>query len=236
MEFVTQAQPMTDQPFFSLDFNDEVSRELSSTITRLYMEADTAVPVVNDTLTVSLHSHYWHRSSCCETSSITHLACPVQEAGDMLWDYYSSAATKIVQDTFRFVPAASNERKWAMTLLVQDKDGTLSSVNGVATYRKYEEANRVVMVGTMMWFLPNEGVQLEDKTWTLITPSTDSSSVIQTSYQLQVKKTGIKQHTHMLETILNYIGEQSRCCLQHQQNLYLDKVLARNTSLCTNEQ
>jgi hypothetical protein len=73
---------------------------------------------------------------------------------------------------------------------MQDQNGSPLYVDAVSTYRKYDETNRLVLVGSMAWLLPTEGQELEGKYWSIIAPSPIDplgSSVIQMGYRLQVR-------------------------------------------------
>lgn len=118
-----------------------------------------------------------------------------------------------------------------MASLRDGKDAILN-LDGVNIVRKYEEENRIVLIGTTTWFLPTGGLQFEDHHWTITSPSpTDPLrvSVVRSCCQLQVKCVDTASVlpadvAHLEGVVLNSIGGKLRNVLQLQQNVLLEKV------------
>lgn len=125
----------------------------------------------------------------------------------------------------------TDSRTCITSLFLQNNDlGTPWYVNALGIYRKFEDKNRVDLVGTMRWLVPAEGLQFEDQYWIVIEPSpADSkrSSVVRTYYQLEVKNTGLKstqQEKRTQNRMMESIAKISRYYLQFMQNDFLDQA------------
>ncbi|POM71422.1 Hypothetical protein PHPALM_12020 [Phytophthora palmivora] len=204
MEFVEQLQPTADRPFFQLDFSDPILSQLSSNLGQLCLQAELVLPDTNDAVTVAFRTQnkYYDRY-CYEITSTTPLACSVQEAGDILWRFISNKDDEAADKTFSFV-----------------------RMSALSTFRKYEDGSRDVIVGSMSWFLPTEGLEYEGNYWAILSSSpTDPahSSTVRFCYRLYLKKKGA-QPTARTQAIMNCIGKQIRCYLQLQQDAFLAKV------------
>jgi hypothetical protein len=98
--------------------------------------------------------------------------------------------------------------------------------------RKYEERNRTVLVGSTLWLLPAEGVQLEDHYWVMVTPGQADpgrASVIRSKYRLLLKNSGSggcrqPNATPSYEIAMHSLGSRMHNHNQQQQNAFLDKV------------
>ncbi|OWZ20895.1 hypothetical protein PHMEG_0004645 [Phytophthora megakarya] len=217
MGFVERLQPTADRPFFQLDFSDPILSELASNLERLCLQAEVVLPDTKDALTVAFRTqNKFHDRDCFEMTSTTPLACSAQEAGDILWRFISNKDDEAAEKSFSCIAS----------LLVQDSNDNPLYVEAVSTFRKYQEKSREIIVGSMSWLLPTERLDYEGSYWAIISPSsTDSghSSTVRFCYRLLVKDVGSQSATRTQE-IMNCIGNQVRCYLQLQQDIFLTKA------------
>ncbi|ETP48258.1 hypothetical protein, variant [Phytophthora nicotianae P10297] len=106
---------------------------------------------------------------------------------------------------------------------MQDTSQVPLYVDAVSAFRKYKENDRAVIVGSMMWLLPIEGLEFEGKYWSVMDPSPSDpsqASVIRFCYKLQVKNGGTKSASR-IQQVMNSIGNQVRLYLQLQQDAFL---------------
>ncbi|KAG6613748.1 uncharacterized protein IUM83_18521 [Phytophthora cinnamomi] len=236
MDFVFQLQPTYDQPLSPLDFSDAILSDLSNSLGALRQEVDQVFPALGGNLAIACSSQtkqHETRGNCFETSSITPLACSVQNTGMKLWHHITTKKNEDVQKSFRFVRTRNSnciERNCMASL--PDGNDTVLHLDGVNIVRKYEETNRTVLVGTTTWFLPTGGLQFEDHHWTIISPSpTDPqhASVVQSCYQLRVKHVDTASVlpvdlARVEGVVLPSIGKKLRNVLQLQQNVLLENA------------
>lgn len=109
---------------------------------------------------------------------------------------------------------------------MQEANGPALYVDAVSTFRKYEKEERGIIVGSMTWLLPTEGLEFEGKYWSIISSSTTDpthSTVVRICYRLQVTNAST-QPIDRTQRIMNCIGKQVRYYLQLQQDAFLDQA------------
>ncbi|KAG7380767.1 hypothetical protein PHYBOEH_011331 [Phytophthora boehmeriae] len=234
MKFVERLNPMADSSFFHLDYSDHVLAELSSKLKQQRMDVQARLPNVDEGVAVALRSRTKHQGSCFETNVITSLACTADQAGVLLWNFYTNKNMKDIRDSFRFIRAKS-PRGWEesnkgcciVSILIQNQKGDLLPVEAVSAYHKYEEVDSIAVVGTTSWFLPTEELRFIDRYWTAVSrlPSDpEHSSLIRTHYELQVESAGAKSNSSLQEMMIHSIGQRTRKYLQLQQDAFLDEA------------
>ncbi|KAL4088259.1 hypothetical protein PRIC1_012683 [Phytophthora ramorum] len=236
MNFVFDFQPTCDRPLSQLDFSDAILAELSNSLGQLRLEVDTVFPALKGDISITCTTRNKCHEVCgnrVETTSITPMACAMQQAAQILWRHITTKQNKDTQKSFRFVRTRnpnSLERNCMASL--PDGKGALLSLDGVNIVSKYDEENRIVLVGTTTWFLPTGGLQFEDHHWTTISPSPVDplhASVVRSCYQLQVKRVDTASvlpldFAHVEGVVLNSIGRKLRNVLQLQQNVLLESI------------
>eukprot|EP00644_Phytophthora_capsici_P005691 jgi/Phyca11/4461/fgenesh1_pm.PHYCAscaffold_2_\ len=124
--------------------------------------------------------------------------------------------------------SAENENNCAIISRSQDTRHAMTGRRIAETYT----FNRVVVVGLSTWYLPTGGVQFEDKTWTVISPTQSNpqhSCVVRTRYELQAKVTDTASVlptdlTQVEDAIMSGIGGKLRNAMQAMQNSLLNEI------------
>lgn len=236
MDFVfgSQPHPTSDSPLYQVDFTNSVMADLATSLESLRLKADTVCPKAGDKPMVVFRCENKRRvsqgDSVVETTGITPMACSMNEAADIVWGFITKI-NKDVNNAFRFV-RKTNPTPFEMNATASLREGLLN-VDAVSLFRRYDELNRIVLVGTTTWSLPNGALQFQDHNWTIISPSkTDplQSCVVQCFFRLQVKSinSSVLQEdfvrTH--EVLLASISQKLRLVMQTLQNVLLSKYLA----------
>ncbi|POM64497.1 Hypothetical protein PHPALM_19965 [Phytophthora palmivora] len=93
----------------------------------------------------------------------------------------------------------------------------------VSIFRRYNESNQIVLVGTSKWFLPSETLVLQDYNWTIISPSLTNETnecVIQNGYTLETTSNwGAESPTQTM--LLDLVGNKMRIITQAMQDILL---------------
>lgn len=124
--------------------------------------------------------HHETRGNCVDTSSIAPMTCTVQQAGNLLWHHITTERNTDAHKAFSFVcqrfmywvrqiKRLSANGWLSLVLYMQvrtrnpnslerncmaslpDGNDALLHLDGVNIVRKYEEADRIVLVGTTTW-------------------------------------------------------------------------------------
>ncbi|POM77299.1 Hypothetical protein PHPALM_5337 [Phytophthora palmivora] len=223
-EFLFHLKPAVERFPSRFDYSDAVLGELASGLEALRLDTGVMFPTLDAASNYTIVSHTHDKCNAtnghriAETTTTTPLACSVQDAGDRLWRFVSADIRKC------------NPHSFEMNCVANDRNG-LQTIDGVVIYRRYDESDRIVVVGSSLWFLPTGGLQFEDKLWTVISPSPSGlphSSVVQTRYQLQAKITD----TSVLPTdfafaenaVMSSIGQKLRIAMQALQNVLLSEI------------
>ncbi|RLN78146.1 hypothetical protein BBJ28_00007983 [Nothophytophthora sp. Chile5] len=110
-------------------------------------------------------------------------------------------------------------------------------INGLNFVRKYEDADRIVLVGTATWFLPADGLQFQDHVWTIVTRSPIdplNASVVQTFCQFGAKCPGkgsarAEDFVRSQDYVLGSVGRKLRQLQELQQKALLEQVQLATT-------
>ncbi|ETN14540.1 hypothetical protein PPTG_22145 [Phytophthora nicotianae INRA-310] len=101
----------------------------------------------------------------------------------------------------------------AVALMVE---GVLCS-NAVSKFRKYDEGNRIILVGTTKWFLPSGELHLQYYNWTVVSPSPFSrlgACVMRHYYKLEMTKTLSKESGQTQKLMFDGLSDKMRCFYQ----------------------
>ncbi|OWZ17399.1 hypothetical protein PHMEG_0008660 [Phytophthora megakarya] len=214
VEFVVQPRLAIDRPLFHIDTTEAILGELSSNLSRMYLETCMVMaplssdPSVGSCFQTKLRGGY---EMTIETTSYTPLVCNVTDAGKLLWLHVTDESNG---DTFDFNSVHSP-----------------LYVIALATYQKYEAENQVVLVGSVRWLVPAERLEFEDQYWTIIEPSpidSGHSSVVRTLYRLRSKDAEggfTLQQQATRGTLIKSISNITRRYLQSMQNAFLDSTM-----------
>ncbi|KAL3665313.1 hypothetical protein V7S43_009941 [Phytophthora oleae] len=236
MEFLERLHPTADRPFFQLDFSAPILAALSSRLDQLSLQADLVLPEVNQDCIVTFHTqsrHHLVSGHCFEVTSTTQLAYSARETGEILWRVISNKENDAVERTFSFARERTPQHcdevfntSCIASLIMEDANQAPFCVDAVSTFRKYEEKDRVIIVGSMGWLLPTEGLEFEGNYWAVISsPPTSPANTcaVRFCYRLRVKNAG-SQSIERTQKIVNCIGNHIRCYLQLQQDSFFEKV------------
>ncbi|KAL3665314.1 hypothetical protein V7S43_009942 [Phytophthora oleae] len=161
MEFVSQAQPTVDRPLFQIDYSEQILAELAHNVAQMYTKVEVSAASCFDeecSVTLSCQSNRAESDGkrCFNIMSRTPLVCTVTEARDILWDYVTDKENPGTRKAFNFTRARSSaggetqsgHQNCITALFIQaGSKASPSFVNALGTYRKYERADRVVLVG-----------------------------------------------------------------------------------------
>ncbi|KAG1703156.1 hypothetical protein DVH05_008068 [Phytophthora capsici] len=230
-EFVLQLQPAIERSPCRLDYSQALIGELASGLDALRLDAGMIFPAENENNCAIISRsqdtrHAMTGRRIAETYTVTPLACSMQNAADLLWRFVSSDA-----DSAFFSIRKTNPNSCEMNCVAISRESS-QIINGVVIYRRYNESNRVVVVGLSTWYLPTGGVQFEDKTWTVISPTQSNpqhSCVVRTRYELQAKVTDTASVlptdlTQVEDAIMSGIGGKLRNAMQAMQNSLLNEI------------
>ncbi|KAK1948348.1 hypothetical protein P3T76_000638 [Phytophthora citrophthora] len=229
-EFVLQLEPAVDRSPCRLDYSKALLGELTSGLEALRLDTGMIFSAEDDNncsiITRSQDKrHAITGRRIAETYTVTPLACPMQNAVELLWSFVTNDG-----GTSLFSIRKTNPHSREMNCVVAYRENS-QIVNGVVIYRRYNESDRVVMVGSSTWFLPTGGVQFEDKSWTVVSPSPSDpqhACVVRTRYELQAKATDTSVFptdlTQVKDAIMSGIGEKLRNAMQAMQNALISVI------------
>ncbi|EGZ08033.1 hypothetical protein PHYSODRAFT_339908 [Phytophthora sojae] len=171
LDFVLQLQPKVYRPPREARLSDAVLEELTNNLDCLRLDTDTVFPVMESSMKVSFRSQSLPESNCIQASSITPVAGSSREIGEMLW-LHASKKKRETDKLFHYV-----HRKSPSPLDVNVEasfvEGSLC-VNSVSTFRRYDEGDRILLVGMIKWFVGK--LVLRDYNWTVISASPEDSA------------------------------------------------------------
>ncbi|KAE9074101.1 hypothetical protein PF005_g25594 [Phytophthora fragariae] len=185
MDFVAQLQPKVDRPPSQPRFSDAVLEEMSNNLDWLRLDTDTVFPLVENGTKVSFRWQSVPDTNNIQASSITPVACSVHELGQMLWRRASNSGRE-TDKLFRYIQRKSPS-PLDVNVVASLLEGLLC-VNSVSTYRRYDEGDRVILVGTTKWFLSTGELVLQDSSWTVMSASPEDplhSCVLKNFYKLE---------------------------------------------------
>ncbi|ETL84483.1 hypothetical protein L917_15732 [Phytophthora nicotianae] len=228
--FVFQVKPVVERFPSRLDYSDAILGELASGLESLRLDAEMIFPTIDDKhCTIISHSRDKMNASnghhVAEVSTITPLACSMQNAGDLLWRFVSTDV-----DSSFYSIRKTNPYSFEMNCVAKSRDGP-QNIDGVVIYRRYDEHNSIVVVGRSTWFLPTGGLQFEDTALTVISPSSSDPlrcCTVQTRYELQAKITDLSvlpsDFAQVENAVMSSVGRKLRNAMQALQNALLSEV------------
>ncbi|OWZ22034.1 hypothetical protein PHMEG_0003325 [Phytophthora megakarya] len=190
VDWLCQLQPtpesvtFTSAPQFNVDITDAVFAELEMAATELYPQTNSMFPPLEGQPTLSFDTKDMYADplgTYIETRTVTPMACPLHEAGEILWN----GTTKISKDP---VPRCCiNTLARSCTVELFDT----VRIDGVNIVRRYVGSDQIVLVSAATWFLPAQGVHFQDNMWTVVSRSPvdpQNASIIQTFCQFGASK------------------------------------------------
>ncbi|KAG6943834.1 hypothetical protein JG688_00017407, partial [Phytophthora aleatoria] len=179
---------------------------LEKRVENLYLDAD-AVFKPERMNSISVEAMVKQNQSLGKTVEIvstTPMLCPLKMASDTLWNWFS------LMKPLRERP---NTLERDYTLLLESQIGTLE-FRKQNFMRRYEEADRVVVVWADILRLPKYKLQFRNQSWLVITPSADApkdTSVLRTFQQVFVD--------YDESLLLEQVDATSSVCNQAKYNL-----------------
>ncbi|KAG6609383.1 uncharacterized protein IUM83_00389 [Phytophthora cinnamomi] len=230
-DFVFQLKPTIPRFPSRLDYSNAILADLERGLDLLRVDTETIfTPPEDNKYAIVSRSQDIRRTPdghrVAETTTITPLPCSVQDAGETLWRFVSSDVDKSFYSIRK-----CNPHSFEMNCVANSREGP-QHIDGVVIYRRYDESDRIVIVGTSTWFLATGGLQFEDKFWTVISPSPSDplhSSVVQTRYQLQANIPDAKSvlaanFAQAEDAVLSSIGRKLRNAMLALQSALLTEV------------
>ncbi|OWZ19478.1 hypothetical protein PHMEG_0006271 [Phytophthora megakarya] len=217
MEFVAQL-PTFDRSIFSFNLSRTILEELSTSLHPMYQGTDVVMAPLSDNLSVALctEAKYHGHEVVIETTSNTPLMRPAHEANEILWRYIANGDNPDIEKSF------------SLNLVSCELEAPLHAIV-LASFRKYEDKNRVIFVGAGRWVVPSKCLQFEDQYWSIVEQSpvpTEYSSVVRTYNQLRAKETDVKfsrQHQVTQDILLKSIAKMSRRFMQSLKNTFMNE-------------
>ncbi|KAG6572629.1 uncharacterized protein IUM83_17635 [Phytophthora cinnamomi] len=208
-------RPLVDESACSLAL-------LERSVESLYLEADAVYrPEALQSISVqAMVKHSQSLGKTVEIMSTTPMMCPLKEASDTLWKWFS--LSKSLGDRPNIL-----ERSYA--LILESQIGTLEfrKQNFV---RRYEEADRVVIIWVDTLRLPKYQLQFRNQSWMFITPSADApkdTSVLRSFQQLFFDSEAshpVEEASFARESAFQELSKLYRHYLQSQQNVMLNET------------
>ncbi|KAF4147319.1 hypothetical protein GN958_ATG03499 [Phytophthora infestans] len=99
--------------------------------------------------------------------------------------------------------------------------------NAVATFRKYDEGDRIILVGTTKWFRPSGELLLQDYNWTVISQSPITpleACVARHCYKLEMTATSSIEASRAQKLLFHIVSSKMRCLYQDMQDVLLNSV------------
>ncbi|KAK1942522.1 hypothetical protein P3T76_006021 [Phytophthora citrophthora] len=225
MDFVFQL-PEIERPPPQVNFSETVLEEMTSSLDWLRLDTDTMLPVLDDNITVSFRWQDVPSLNCIQASSITPIFSRAEEIGEMIWRHARNT-NKQTDEAFRYIrrKAPTPIDMNAVALMVE---GLLCN-NVISTYRKYDEGDRIIIVGTTKWFLPSGEFVLQDYNWTVISPTATAAGemcVMRHYYKLEMATTSSEEAAQAQQPVFRAVCSKMRNLHQVMQ----DKLLSNENS------
>ncbi|KAF4032140.1 hypothetical protein GN244_ATG15990 [Phytophthora infestans] len=99
--------------------------------------------------------------------------------------------------------------------------------NAVATFRKYDEGDRIILVGTTKWFRPSGELLLQDYNWTVISQSPITpleACVARHCYKLEMTATSSIEASRAQKLLFHTVSSKMRYLCQEMQDVLLNSV------------
>ncbi|KAG6953630.1 hypothetical protein JG687_00012287 [Phytophthora cactorum] len=193
---------------------------LEKRVESLYLDAD-AVFKPERMNSISVEAMVKQNQSLGKTVEIvstTPMLCPLKMASDTLWNWFS--LTKPLRER-------PNTLERDYTLLLESQIGTLE-FRKQNFMRRYEEADRVVVVWADILRLPKYKLQFRNQSWMVITPSADApkdTSVLRTFQQIFVdydESRPMQETSFAEESAFHELSKLYRCYLESQQSVMME--------------
>ncbi|KAJ8571497.1 hypothetical protein ON010_g5339 [Phytophthora cinnamomi] len=171
------------------------------------------------------------QSNCAHLSVTTPVAFSAQALGDnisehimlqaladMVWQYVMSSkrdADKLFHSVRRKSPTPVD-----FNVVTALHVGSLGA-NSLTTYRRYDEGDRVVMVGTTKWFLSTGQFVFEDYNWTVMSASPEDplrSCVMKSFYKSEMTPDVPAHAAQAQQVVFRTIGDKMRSFRQSIQD------------------
>ncbi|ETP24055.1 hypothetical protein F441_02894 [Phytophthora nicotianae CJ01A1] len=225
IEFVLQLQPKVQQPLREPNFGDLVLDEMESSLDWLRLDTDTMLSAMDDSTKISFRWQHIPLSNCIQSSSITPVSCTVQQIGEMLWRHASNTK-KASDSSFRYV-RRKTPTPLDMNAVASMVEGVLCS-NAVTTFRKYDEGDRIILVGSTKWFLPSGQLLLQDYSWTVISPSPGNGQeacMMRHCYKLEMARPSPTCITEEQKLMFHTVSSKMRNAYQAMQDHLLSSAV-----------
>ncbi|EEY60724.1 uncharacterized protein PITG_21473 [Phytophthora infestans T30-4] len=140
-------EPTTDRPFFQPNCTGFILSHLESKLWSLRLQANVVVPTVSPNRHVTFHT----------------------QPGYMVGGEKAAAKTfSMAREQGSQYRDETNDTSCIASLFMQDTSQMPLYVDAASTFRKYEEKDRAVVVGTTVWLIPTEGLEIEGAYWFLV--------------------------------------------------------------------
>ncbi|KAE9273116.1 hypothetical protein PF008_g29927 [Phytophthora fragariae] len=205
LDFVAQMEPNIDRPPSQRRFSDTVLKEMCNNLDWLRLDTDTVFPLVENGPNVSFCWQFVPDTNSIQASSITPVACSVHELGEMLWRRASNSGRE-TDKAFRYIQRKSPS-PLDVNVVASLLEGLLC-VNSVSTYRRYDEGDRVILVGTTKWFLSTGELVLQDFNWTVISglPEDPLHSCVSRNFYKLERAPNAPTHTEQAERLFSRLS------------------------------
>ncbi|ETN00885.1 hypothetical protein PPTG_17769 [Phytophthora nicotianae INRA-310] len=230
VNFLHSMKPRPDIPLIQHNLCEDITEELKSKLNSLYHETPTVFPSIDTSTLVSYRCQTFPLLYCVEITSSTPITRSVQETGKWLWN----VTTTIRKNVINCVGYVDKKTPGPFDMTsVSSRRGGLQLLNTVSVFRRFDEGDQVVLVGTAKWYLPSAGLVLQDYNWTVISPSTnpDYDCVARNYYKVEATRVSPAK-TEAQKTILDLVGNRMRIITQSMQDtsLSLDERISAEKS------
>ncbi|KAG6612030.1 uncharacterized protein IUM83_17516 [Phytophthora cinnamomi] len=225
LDFVLQLQPKVDRPPRDASFGDAVLEEMCNKLDWLRLDTDAVFPVVESDTKVSFRWQSMPESNCVQLGLITPVACSAHALGDMshaLGDKLWQSSMRDTDKSFHTVRRKS-PTPVDFNVVTALHVGSLGA-NSLTTYRRYDEGDRVVLVGITKWFLSTGQFVFEDYNWTVISASPEDplrSCVMKNFYKAEMTPDVPAHAAQAQQIIFRTIGDKMRSFRQSMQDYLL---------------
>ncbi|KAL3659137.1 hypothetical protein V7S43_015717 [Phytophthora oleae] len=216
MDFVFKLPEIERSPP-QVNFSETVLDEMTSSLDWLHLDTETMLSAVDDSANVSFRWQHVPSLNCIQASSITPVAHKAEEIGEMIW-CHARNTNKQTDEAFRYIQRKT-PTPLDMNAVAFMMEGLLCN-NIISTYRKYDEGDRIILVGTTKWFLPSGELVLQDYSWTVISPSPDTAEacVMRHCYKLEMTTTSSEEAARDQKLVFHVVSSKTRNLHQEMQD------------------
>lgn len=209
--------------------------QLEKSVERLYLASDTVFPPdLPDTISCNTRVKRTDESqgNCIEVVTTTPVSCSLRVAADVVWKDLNVKGQD-PERIYRFIQRRKpNSLEKNFLVALHNPSGVLK-IDGFQFMRKYEEADRVVLIKANVLTLSNMGLRFHDRCWIIISRSKADpthAAVARTCYQLYAEgseaSNGFATHEDIVHTrdyILSSLSGKVRRDHQMLQNLLIEE-------------